>query len=502
MRRVGGTVWEGLALARQIARADPDASLRRVALPLTWAGDPDAAAALAALAPGCAPVTLPRAAEAWIVPLLSRGLAARVVTPAESPVLADALRTLLLARRAAPGPEVWGGGRRVEPRFVLNLPAFLDGPGAFDLDGFAEACALGVCALECLTGAAAPRLRLGFCDLAGLLAALGLPYGGASARAVGAALAALARGAAEAESGRLAARLGARGPAALLWPAPPAETAMPGLAEAARAALDRAAAAPGLRHAALLALAPADAAEALLGAETAGLQPAAGPTRAVLTEAGVVDWPTRAALRAAALGADRAAATLAPPAPAARTAMRDAVAAFLHAGPPPPAALPDPPREKAAADPSPTTRVLRVSVGGQRVTLHAAEDPAGNLVGITFAAAGPPALRSMLDAVARSATLGLRAGIPLASLIDALLDDGHGAGGAVVGDAAVPHAASILDWAARRLAIDYLGDAPPPPPSPRPIAPAVPFVAPLLPFDLPAMTAAWGRPARARRRSG
>ena len=55
---------------------------------------------------------------------------------------------------------------------------------------------------------------------------------------------------------------------------------MPGLAEAARAALDAAAAAPGLRHQALVALAPADAVEALLGAETGRLAPAAGATRA------------------------------------------------------------------------------------------------------------------------------------------------------------------------------------------------------------------------------
>ena len=70
-----------------------------------------------------------------------------------------------------------------------------------------------------------------------------------------AAIAALTRGAAEAESGRIATLLGAREPVALLWPAPPAATPVPGLAAAARAALDAAAQSPGLRHQALVALA-------------------------------------------------------------------------------------------------------------------------------------------------------------------------------------------------------------------------------------------------------
>jgi len=139
---------------------------------------------------------------------------------------------------------------------------------------------------------------LGFCDMAGLLAALGLAYDSDEGRRVAAGLAALMRGVAEGESAAIAARFGAREPVALLWPAPPDTTALPGLAEAASAALEAVGACHGLRHGAIITLAPADAAEALLGAETAGLFPAAGSTRAVYTATGATEIPTRAALAA------------------------------------------------------------------------------------------------------------------------------------------------------------------------------------------------------------
>ncbi|MFC7554036.1 hypothetical protein ACFQU7_20280 [Pseudoroseomonas wenyumeiae] len=57
-------------------------------------------------------------------------------------------------------------------------------------------------------------LRLGFADLAGLLAALGLPYDSAAARDAAACLTALTRGAAEAASAELAQRQGPRDPPA------------------------------------------------------------------------------------------------------------------------------------------------------------------------------------------------------------------------------------------------------------------------------------------------
>ncbi|MBW8271275.1 TSCPD domain-containing protein, partial [Caldovatus sp. SYSU G05006] len=238
-RRIAGTLWEGVALRRTRAGADPDAPPRRVALPAAWEDeDGTAAAALAALAPGAGAVTLPGLAEGWIRRLTARGRRLGLLESTdEAAALAHALRALLLARRGAPGAEVWRGDAAAEPRFVLNLPAFLEpGGGGFDATAYAEAVAVAVRTLDLLTGGGARRLRVGFADLAGLLAGLGLAYDSAEGRAVAAAVAALTRGAAEAESGRLAARHGALAPAAPSWPDPPGATPVPGLAEAARAA--------------------------------------------------------------------------------------------------------------------------------------------------------------------------------------------------------------------------------------------------------------------------
>jgi len=472
MGKLHGTVWDGIALERHRAAPDPDAPPRAVALPPGW-GD-IAAAALAALAPGSCPTSLPRAAENWI---------ARLGAP---PPLAEGLRALLLARRGAPGAEVWRGAKRVEPRFVLNLPAFLEPEGEFDCAGFAEACALGVRALDALGGGRATRLRLGFADLSGLLAGLGLPYDSAGARAVAGAIAALARGSAETESGRIAARLGAREPVALLWPAPPGATCVPGLAAAARAALEAAAASPGLRHQALLMLAPADAVEALLGAETAGIAPATGATRSALSPDGhAVELPTAAALLAARVAPGRVATVLAPPDAAARRAMHDAVTPFLHAAPPAPLALAGPalppPR---AAEPRRSGAIL-VSIGGQRVGLRVSEDAEGRLVGIGFdLPRETSARRAPLEEVARAVSVGLAHGAPLAAFVETYAYAPGPLSGAVEGDRGITRAVSVLDWAFRRLARERLDRLLPDPP-----APASAIFAPGLPLDLPATPA-------------
>ena len=79
-------------------------------------------------------------------------------------------------------------------------------------------------------------------DLAGLLALLGIDYGSERRSRVARALAAILRGRAEAASGALARLFGTIAPVTLDWPPPPAETPVPGLAEAARAARQAAAA--------------------------------------------------------------------------------------------------------------------------------------------------------------------------------------------------------------------------------------------------------------------
>lgn len=518
MARIKGTLWDGVALRRAKAAADPDAAPRPLALPLGWDLGPSAeegpAAALAALAPGEGPVSLPRAAEAWIGRAIARGRKAGLLADDAAALhLAEGLRALLLSRRGCPGAEVWAGAARPEPRFVLNLPAFLEPEGGFDSEGYAEACALGVLALDCLGGGRATRLRLGFADLAGLLAALGLAYDSAEARAVAAGIAALTRGAAEAQSGRIAARLGAREPVALLWPAPPGETVLPGLAEAARAALEAAAASSGLRHAGLVALALPDAAEALLGAETGGLAPMAGATRLSLAPNGqAVELPTLAAVRVQQRFPQQAAALLAPVHEAARQAMREAVAPFLHAAPPGPVALPalqpyavTQPGDAGRSRPARTGRhhgtTLHVTVGGHKVALRTAEDGAGRLVEVAFTLSKEgAAYRSLMDGFALSVSLGLARGVPLADYVEAFAYTRFGPAGAVEGDPAISRATSVLDWAFRRLALDYLGRRDLPEPSEEDCAPdtlgSAAQQGPLLPLDLPEVAAASPRGRR------
>lgn len=503
MSSLRGTLWEGVALWRVRAAPDPDSPARAIALPLAW--EDEEAAALAAIAPGNGPVVLPRLAEAWIGTLAERGRRLGILADGrEADRFAEALRALLLARRGAPGLTLWRGEAKGQPRFVLNLPAFLDAEGGFDAEGYAAAVALGVRALDIWTGAKAPRLALGFADLAGLLAGLGLAYDSAEGRAAGAAVAALTRGAAEAESGRLADRLGAREPVALLAPSPPAATPVPGLAAAARAALDAAAGCAGLRHQALVALAAPDAVERLLGAESGGLAPAAGPTRLMLDRAGwVAELPTRAALRAG-LAAER---LLAPVPHAAWIAMVQAVAPFLHAAPPLPVAEAAPARAAAPAPARapalplrPTGAVWRVSVGGHRVVLRTTEDARGRPIelSVTLTKEGA-AYRSLMDAMMQGVSIGLASGVKLASFVDAYAYTRFGPAGAVEGDPAIHRATSVLDWAFRKLAREYLGRTDLVDPTEEDCAPdAVGRAveqAPLLPLDLPEAPA-----PRARRR--
>jgi len=489
------TLWEGTALRRLRIGADPDAAPRAVALPAAW--EDEAAAALAALAPGEGPVALPRLAESWIRRAEAQGRKLGILADgAAAGAFADDLRALLLARRGAPGAGTWANDPKAEPRFVLNLPAFLEEEG-FDSAGYAAAVRLGVTALEILGNARATRLRLGFADLAGLLAALGLDYESAEARTTAAALAALTRGLAEAASGDLAERLGAREPLSLLWPRPPESTPVPGLAEAVRAALDLAAAAPGLRHATVFALSPPDPVEALLGAETGGLAPAAAATRLVESDEGLVEVPTRAARRA---GAD-AARLLAPRGPEARAAMESVLRPWLHAAAPAvsaASAAPRPAPKPRAAAAHGRGAVWKVTIGGHRVTLRTMEG-AGGLEEVSLSLAKDGAThRAMVDALCHAVTVGLGAGVSLDEYVQSFAYTRFGPAGAVEGDPAIHRASSVLDWAFRRLALDHLGGRALPDPSEEECgADGVGTAAqqlPLLP-DLPAATA----PAARRR---
>ena len=445
--------WHGVRLRQTLAGADPDAPLRPVFLPAGW-GDA-AAAALAALAPGTGPIRLPQAAEAWIAPLAARA----VTAPATSP-LAERLHDLLLRRQAAPDAPLWQGQADRPVRFVLNLPGFVDPAAGFDLPAYQGAIATVREAASLL-----PAASLGFADLAGLLAALGIPYAAPPAREV------------------------ARGLAALLAGRPAALAdipEIPGLAEAARSA---AAAAPRA------ALAPPGPAEALLGAETGGIAPPFSP----LAPEGGLTRAARAWLAATATAPEEALAALlggADPFPradaAAHAEMIWAVAPFLDA----PAALIADAAPAAAPAPlaAPTRRDLparragytqKATVGGHRLYLRTGEYADGRLGEMSIALhKETAAFRGLMDAFSAAVSLGLQHGVPLGEFVEAFVQTRFGPAGAVEGDPAVGQASSLLDYVFRHLAAAYLGRHDLPAPE---IEDAEPASAggPLLPLDLP-----------------
>jgi hypothetical protein len=184
-------------------------------------------------------------------------------------------------------------------------------------------------------------------------------------------------------------------------------------------------------------------------------------------------------------------------APAAREAMRRAVSPFLHVAVPAPAALPGP--AQGLPRPEPVRRhagsTVHVAIGGHRVALRTAEDAEGRLLEIAFTLAKEgPAFRGLMEGFVQSVSLGLQAGVPLATYVEAFAYTRFGPAGAVEGDPAIARATSLLDWAFRRLALDYLGRRDLPDPSEEDCAPdalaSVAQQAPLLPLDLPALARA------------
>ncbi len=442
-------------MRRVTAGADADAPPRQVTLPAAW--DDRAAAALAELAPGNGPATLAAAAEAWIAPIAERALRAGLESP-----LAERLHRMLLLRHGAPSLSVWRGDTTGEPGFVLNLASFHDAAVGFDAAAFSEAVETAVTTLT-LFAPAATRLAIGMADFSGLLAQLGIAYGADASVAIARALAAILRGRAEAASGAMARLFGSVAPAALDWPAPPAETAVPGLAEAARAARLAAAGFDGLRHTALTAIATPGAVDALLGVETGGIAPPFSP----LDESGALSRTARAWLAARQITPEAALAELLAgnnplPAPnaAAAIALYDAVSPFVHTIP----ARPEPlrqPMHAARRRELPTRRAgytQKSAVGGHRLYLRTGEYDDGSL-GEVFIALHKEgaAFRSLMDNFAVAVSLGLQHGVPLEAFVEAFTFTRFGPAGAVEGDPAVAHATSLLDYTFRHLAANYLG---------------------------------------------
>jgi ribonucleoside-diphosphate reductase alpha chain len=447
--------WHGVRMRRTEAAADPDAPLRPVTLPASW--DDGAAAALAALLPGHDAVSLADAAQAWILPIAAAATAAGFDMP-----LADRLHRLLLLRRAAPTEAVWRLEAEDGPGFVLNLPAFLDSDGVLDFSDIAEAVETAVIALSL----AAPKVRdidVGFADLAGLLAALGIDYGSEAGRDVGRCLAAIVRGQADVASGRLGRVAGPMRPAAFDWPTPPERTVVRGLAEAARAARQAAAAVEGVRHRATTAVSRPGLAEALLGCETGGFAPAfsavghaGGLTRAARAWLGVSGITAEEALATALAGGH--------PIPlhgsAAHAAMHDAVSPFMHAVPPRPVplAVPQAPARRRDLPGRRSGYTQKASVGGHKLFLRTGEYEDGSL-GEIFVALHKEgaAFRGLMDNFAHAVNLGLQHGVPLERFVEAFTFTRFGPAGAVDGDPAVHAATSLLDYAFRHLAANYLG---------------------------------------------
>ena len=496
--------WHGVRLRWVEAAADPDAQPSRVQLPASWS---DAAAgAIAAMSPGARMITLTDLAEGWMAPAALMADEAGLFTRA---AFATALHDLLIHRRGGPGQAIWERPRSGEalasvqdtPRFVFNLPAFMDAGAGFDCDGFQDAIDIATVALTVLRPDAR-RLALGFADLDGLLAALGLDYDSPMARDVACSVATLLRGRAECMSARLAEITGRSfGPAS--WkPSPenhgPEHQRLPGLVAAARQAAAEAAALRSLAHESVVALTECDAAEALLGVETTGLAPAfsrTGPDGA-LTRA------TRHLLAARDLSPETALArmlrgdlTLPVPSVAAHAAMHAVVGAIIPV--PSLRQLPEfeRPAARDAAPVSPPVAVAvdlptrrsgtmqKASVGSHRLYLRTAEYADGKLgeIGITLQKEAP-AFRALMDAFATAVSLGLQHGLPLETFVEAFVGTRFGTAGAVEGDPAVGSATSIIDYVFRHLAAAHLGRTIP---DPEETGTQAAEPAPTLPLDLP-----------------
>jgi hypothetical protein len=448
-------IWHGVRMRRIVTAADPDASPRHVTLPASW--DNAAAAALAELAPGDQPVVLAKAAEAWIRPVAERAQRAGLETP-----MAERLHRMLLLRHGAPAAAVWQGRAGAGPGFVLNLASFHDPASGFDAPAFGEAVETAVVALT-LAAPDAARIGVGLADLAGLLASQGIDYGSDAARAIARCLAAILRGRAEAASGMLARLFGAVAPASVDWPAPAVGTSLPGLAEAAIAARQAAASVQGLRHAQLTVIAAPGPAEALLGAETGGIAPAFSP----LGDAGGLSRTAHAWLAARGISAEAALADVLAggnPLPqanaAAHAAMHDAVAPFVQLMParPEPVRQPDHPARRQDLPARRAGYTQKAAVGGHKLYLRTGEYDDGTL-GEMFIALHKEgaAFRGLMDNFAIAVSLGLQHGVPLEAYVEAFTFTRFGPAGAVEGDPAVSQATSLLDYAFRHLAANYLG---------------------------------------------
>jgi hypothetical protein len=215
-----------------------------------------------------------------------------------------------------------------------------------------------------------------------------------------------------------------------------------------------------------------------------------------LTDAGVLTRAARALLATRGILPETALAeTLAGKSPfppigvAAHAAMHDAVAPHVHAMP----LRPEIPH--SAAEPRrslPGRRAgytQKAAVGGHKLFLRTGEYEDGQLgeifIGLHKEGA---AFRGLMDNFAVAVSIGLQRGVPLEAFVEAFTFTRFGPSGIVEGDPAVERATSLLDYAFRNLAVNYLGKTDLPAAEDEEgdtIGDGARDRAPLLPLDLP-----------------
>ena len=144
----------------------------------------------------------------------------------------------------------------------------------------------------------------------------------------------------------------------------------------------------------------------------------------------------------------------------AHAAMHDAVAPFIHGMPPRPVPVPVSSAAARRRD-LPGRRsgyTQKAAVGGHKLLLRTGEYEDGSLGEIFIALHKEgAAFRGLMDNFAHAVSLGLQHGVPLERFVEAFTFTRFGPAGAVEGDPAVRAATSLIDYAFRHLAANYIG---------------------------------------------